>query len=476
MNTPNTTPVSSRRRTAIAIAAILALGGLAAFWIVNSTQPAASQQEHGGHGHSHDGEQAHAKPAAKDQPAHDHAADAGHDHDHAEHKSEAADEHGKDHDHANDHAHAHKDKDKEHAHDKGDEHAHAKPADAHEEGVLSMDAERAKTAGITLAQAGPAAVGSSLRLPGEIRFNEDKTAHVVPRVAGVVESVPANLGQNVKKGQLLAVLSSPAISEQRSDLLAAQRRLALARTTYTREKQLWQEKISAEQDYLQAQQALREAEIASTNAQQKLAAIGAGISSGNALNRFELRAPFDGVVVEKHLSIGEAVQDTTAVFTISDLRSVWAEMKVAASDLPHVRVGEKALVQATAFDSQASGTVAYVGALIGQETRTAPARITLDNPDGLWRPGLFVNVDVLSASSTAAITVLSSAIQKMEGEQSVVFVPVAGGFKAQSVKLGKANAQVTEVLQGLSAGQSYVAKGSFVLKSEIGKATAEHVH
>ena len=170
------------------------------------------------------------------------------------------------------------------------------------------------------------------------------------------------------------------------------------------------------------------------------------------------------------------MQDTTAVFTISDLRSVWAEMKVAASDLPHVRVGEKALVQATAFDSQASGTVAYVGALIGQETRTAPARITLDNPDGLWRPGLFVNVDVLSASSTAAITVLSSAIQKMEGEQSVVFVPVAGGFKAQTVKLGKANAQVTEVLQGLSAGQSYVAKGSFVLKSEIGKATAEHVH
>ena len=458
MNTPNTTLASSRRRTAIAIAAILALGGLAAFWIVNSTQPAASQQEHGGHSHSHDGEQAHAKPAAKDQPAHDHAADAGHDHDHAEHKSEAADEHGKDHDHANDHAHAHEDK--EHVHDKGDEHAHAKPADAHEEGVLSMDAERAKTAGITLAQAGPAAVGSSLRLPGEIRFNEDKTAHVVPRVAGVVESVPANLGQNVKKGQLLAVLSSPAISEQRSDLLAAQRRLALARTTYTREKQLWQEKISAEQDYLQAQQALREAEIASTNAQQKLAAIGAGISSGSALNRFELRAPFDGVVVEKHLSIGEAVQDTTAVFTISDLRSVWAEMKVAASDLPHVRVGEKALVQATAFDSQTSGTVAYVGALIGQETRT----------------GLFVNVDVLSASSTAAITVLSSAIQKMEGEQSVVFVPVAGGFKAQSVKLGKANAQVTEVLQGLSAGQSYVAKGSFVLKSEIGKATAEHVH
>ena len=100
-------------------------------------------------------------------------------------------------------------------------------------------------------------------------------------------------------------------------------------------------KISAEQDYLQAQQLLREAEIAAANAQQKLAAIGAGAGSSGGLNRFELRAPFDGVVVEKHLSVGEAVQDSTAVFTVSDLRSVWAEMKVAASDLPFVRVGEK---------------------------------------------------------------------------------------------------------------------------------------
>ena len=298
----------------------------------------------------------------------------------------------------------------------------------------------------------------------------------MPRVAGVAESVAANLGQVVKKGQLLAILTSPAVSEQRSELMAAQKRLGLARTTYQREKQLWQEKISAEQDYLQAQQALREAEIAAANAQQKLAAIGAGVASGGALNRFELRAPFDGVVVEKHLSVGEAVQDSTAVFTISDLRSVWAEMKVAASDLPFVRVGEKATVHATAFESKGTGTVAYVGALIGQETRTAPARITLDNPDGIWRPGLFVNVDLTASSQKAAVTVNSAAIQKIEGEKTVVFVPVQGGFKAQSVKLGKADSQNTEVLQGLSAGQSYVVGGSFVLKSELGKASAEHVH
>ena len=434
------------RRTAIAIAIILALGAAAAAAIVYGTQPAAVSAE--GHGHG----------AAE--KSHAHEEKNGHEHDEKE-----------GHDHGSEPGH-------EQAASSGK--PAAEPESAHaddeDEGLLKLDAERARAAGVALAEAGPALIASMLQLPGEIRFNEDRTAHVVPRVAGVAESVAANLGQVVKKGQLLATLTSPAVSEQRSELMAAQKRLALARTTYQREKQLWQEKISAEQDYLQAQQALREAEIASANAQQKLAAIGAGSGSAGALNRFELRAPFDGVVVEKHLSVGEAVQDSTAVFTISDLRSVWAEMKVAASDLPFVRVGEKATVHATAFESKATGTVAYVGALIGQETRTAPARITLDNPDGIWRPGLFVNVDLTASSQKAAVTVVSAAIQKIDGDKPVVFVPVDGGFKAQTLKLGKTDGQNTEVLQGLSTGQRYVKDGSFVLKSELGKATAEHVH
>ncbi|MDR2298220.1 MAG: efflux RND transporter periplasmic adaptor subunit [Comamonas sp.] len=429
-----------KHRTAIAIAAILVLGAAAAAAIVYGTQPAKPAVEANGHEHAGEVHDQEAKPGHQHEEEKEHAPGDKHEHEEGEHKDEARGE-------------------KE-----------------HEEGVLKLDAERAMTAGVTLAQAGPAAIGSSLQLPGEIRFNEDRTAHVVPRVAGVAESVAANLGQVVKKGQLLAVLSSPAVSEQRSELMASQKRLALARTTYQREKQLWQEKISAEQDYLQAQQLLREAEIAAANAQQKLAAIGAGAGSSGGLNRFELRAPFDGVVVEKHLSVGEAVQDSTAVFTVSDLRSVWAEMKVAASDLPFVRVGEKAVVQATAFESRASGTVAYVGALIGQETRTAPARITLDNPDGIWRPGLFVNVNLTASSQQVPVSIATAAVQKINGEKTVVFVPVDGGFKAQPVKLGKSDAQNTEVLQGLIVGQSYVNGGSFILKSELGKATAEHVH
>lgn len=91
---------------------------------------------------------------------------------------------------------------------------------------------------------------------------------MVPRLAGVVESVSANLGQVVQKGQVLAAIASPTASEQRSELQTAQKRLALAKTTYEREKKLWEQKVSAEQDYLQARQALNEAEVAVANANQ----------------------------------------------------------------------------------------------------------------------------------------------------------------------------------------------------------------
>ncbi|WP_312835283.1 efflux RND transporter periplasmic adaptor subunit [Comamonas sp.] len=341
------------------------------------------------------------------------------------------------------------------------------------EGLVKLSATQAKAAGVVVAQAGPASISKQVLLPGEIRFDEDRTAHVVPRVAGVVASVHAQLGEQVAKGQLLAVIQSPAVSDQRSELQTAQRRLAFAKRNHEREKQLWQERISAEQDYEAAQQALQEAEIAVANAAQKLSAIGAGTGGSS---RYELRAPLAGMVVEKHLTVGESVTDSTASFTVSDLRSVWAEISVAAPQLPDVRMGAPVVVRATAFDSQAEGRIAYVGALIGAQTRTAPARVALANPQGVWRPGLFVEVQVLAGESPVAVAVDAKAIQRPDGKESVVFVPAEGGYQAQVVQLGATDGMTTEVTSGLKAGQRYVKEGSFLLRAELGKASAEHAH
>jgi cobalt-zinc-cadmium efflux system membrane fusion protein len=340
------------------------------------------------------------------------------------------------------------------------------------ESLIALNDAQIKAAGIELKMAGPARIQTTLQLPGEIRFNEDRTAHIVPRLAGVVESVPANLGQLVKKGDVLAVIASTDLSERRSELLTAQKRLSLAQLTYEREKKLWQEKISAEQDYLQAQQVLREAEIAVTNAQQKLSALGTSLRGNGPLNRYEIRAPFDGMVIEKHISLGEAVKEDSSIFTVSDLSTVWAEIIVSAKDLDLIRVGERVKVKATSLESQADGTISFVGALLGQETRTAMARVTLANPKIAWRPGLFVNVDVATGETDAAVAVTNDSIQTINGKPTV-FVHTEGGFKAHPVTLGRADGRMSEVVDGLAAGMPYATGNSYVLKAELGRSTIE---
>lgn len=395
-----------------------------------------------------------------------------------------------DHDHSHDHSH-----EQEHAHDHDQDHqaehdpkhaaasgsasasasaGHASPAQHAGDAIVRLTDEQRERAAISVEPSRPARMQSSHQFPGEIRFNDDRTAHVVPRVAGVAEAVPAALGQQVKKGEVLAVIASTSLSDQRSELLAAQRRLDLARSVYEREKRLWEEKISAEQDFLQASAALEEARIAVGNARQKLAAIGAGPATGG-LNRFELRAPFDGVIVAKHLTLGEAVKEDAVVFTVSDLSTVWADFVVAASDLPLVRVGEKVVIRSTSFEGQAEGKVSYVGALLGEQTRTATARVTLANPGMAWRPGLFVTVTVLGVASEVAVSVAADAVHEIDGRPSV-FVAIPGGFAARPVKVGRTDGQRTEILQGLSAGEPVAAANSFVLKAELGKASAEHSH
>ncbi|MES2208485.1 MAG: efflux RND transporter periplasmic adaptor subunit [Pseudomonadota bacterium] len=353
--------------------------------------------------------------------------------------------------------------------------AEKKKEEHHEEDKVVLNEAQRIASGIEIKQAGSVQLKNILQLPGEIKLNEDRTAHVVPRLSGVVESVSADLGQYVKKGQVLAVLASTALSEYRSGLLSAQQRLGLAQSTYSREKKLWEEKISAEQDYLQAKQALHEAEINVRNAREKLLALGAALPTKGALNRYELRAPFDGLVIEKHLTLGESVKEDTQVFTLSDLSTVWAEIAVPAKDLDRVQVGQSVMVKATSMNVEVPGKIIYVGSLVGDQTRTAMSRITLANPKKVWRPGLYITVGVISGETTVPVAVVNEALQSNEGKTNV-FVQTKEGFVAQPVKTGRSDGTYTEIVEGLQAGMPYAATNSFVLKAELGKGSAEHDH
>lgn len=336
---------------------------------------------------------------------------------------------------------------------------------------VPLDDAQVKAAGITIESVAPARITSVLQFPGEVQLNDDRTVHVVPRVPGVAESVAVATGQMVHKGQLLVVFSSQQISEQRSALQSAERHLEHVKMVFQREKRLWEQRVSAEQDYLEAQHAVEEAEIRRDNAMQKLRALGVNMSA-KALNRFELFAPYDGVIVERNLSIGEAVKEDTPIFTIADLSTVWVEVYIPAKDLPMVRVGDKVKVRATAFDAETTGTIAFVGALVGEQTRMAKARIVVVNSKGLWRPGLFVNVQVKAGDALIPVTVKNDALQSL-GTQQVIFVRDGKRFVPRPVTTGRTDGKYIEITSELAPGTPYAAANSYVIKSELAKQASE---
>lgn len=357
----------------------------------------------------------------------------------------------------------------EHTDQHGDEHAEQ----AHADGVIHFTEQQVGVAGITLATAGALRLDSFIRMPGQIALNEDRTAHVTPRAAGAVNEVNATLGQRVTQGQVLASVASADVAGQRGALATAERRLDYARKVHASEKMLWEEQISARQDLLRAEQELQQAEIAVQSARQQLQALGARDAGGS--NLLKIRAPFDGVIVEKHITMGEVVGADTRVFTLTDLSTVWADVVVPARDLEIVRVGTDAVIRSISSDTTAPGKVSYVSSLVGEQSRSAKARVVLDNPGAAWRPGLAVNIDIVTGSSEVPVAVAREAIQSADGRQ-VVYKRVKEGFVAQPVATGRSDGRFVEITSGLQAGDIYAAAGSFAVKAEQGKGEGSHEH
>ena len=238
---------------------------------------------------------------------------------------------------------------------------------------------------------------------------------------------------------------------------------------------MWQDKISAEQAFLEARQTFQEAEIAEQAASQKLASLGSGLSSSGDLTQYSIRSPIDGIVAEKSISVGEALEAMQNIFVISDLGTVWVETTVYARDLNTIKTGQPATIKATAFDAEAQGTVTYLGSLVGTETRTAKARIVLPNPENLWRPGLAVSVDVVAGQVEVPVAVSAAALQTL-GDWTVVFGRYDAFFEARPVRVGRTDGKFVEILSGLLPGEHYAATNSYLIKADIGKSAASHDH
>ena len=156
-----------------------------------------------------------------------------------------------------------------------------------------------------------------------------------------------------------------------------------------------------------------------------------------------MRAPIDGVITQKTVAAGESVKEEASLFVVADMSTVWAELSVSARDLETIRQGQGATVRAGAADTVASGTISYVSALVGEQTRAAKARVVLPNPKGVWRPGLPVTVDVVAAELTVPVAVLVEAIQTVNEQPAVFgrygdhFRSTPAGARAQRWRVGR---------------------------------------
>ena len=146
-----------------------------------------------------------------------------------------------------------------------------------------------------------------------------------------------------------------------------------------------------------------------------------------------------------------------------------------AKELNTVKTGQKATVKASAFEAQSTATLSYVGALVGEQTRTAKARVVLPNPKGIWRPGLPVSVELVADEIEVPVAVLVDAVQSIN-DQAMVFGRYGNSFEARPLELGRSDGKFTEVIKGLNAGERYAAKNSFLIKADLGKAGASHDH
>ncbi|PZR12925.1 MAG: efflux RND transporter periplasmic adaptor subunit [Azospirillum brasilense] len=365
---------------------------------------------------------------------------------------------------------------------KGDGHGHAEGEEHGEEGRIKMTAEQVEAAGIRVAAVQGGVLVTRAAVPGVLAASQDRQARVTARLGGIVTEVRKTLGDEVARGDVLAVLESREVSDAKGEFLAATRTAALAETTLARETRLWRQKISAEQEFLQARTSAEEARIRVDLGRARLAALGLSDAEVGALarqpaatlRRLELRAPLAGRITARNAVLGASVAADAEVFSVADLSVLWVEMTIPPRDLPLARQGQSVVVMGEG-DARTEGKVIFLSPVLDPETRSARAVAEIPNQTGTWRAGGFVTAHLATAEQPVDVLVPREAVQEVEGKK-VVFVRNEEGFELRQVEIGREDATGYEVVFGLDAGTEIAVGNAFSLRAELSKSEAGHAH
>jgi len=324
---------------------------------------------------------------------------------------------------------------------------------------LALDAKAIKDAGIVLDKAAPRALTDELKAPGEVKADAYSTVLVSPRVESQVLARKAKLGDVVKAGAPLVVLSSVQVAETQGALIVAE--------------QDWQRIASLG---LQAVSARRynEAKVQRDQARAKLRAYGlsdgqiGGLlrkGSAGADGSFELLAPATGRVTTDEFLVGERVESGRTLFTLVKEDSVWVVAQMTPADAERVKPDAQARI--LVHDTAIPGKVVQRSHQTDERTRTVPVRIEVDNRQDLLHPGELVEARIAAGSAVQKLAVPAEAIVLLQNQPTVFLAKGNGQFEPAPVMVGDTRDGWTVITQGLKAGDTYVRKGAFALKARL---------
>lgn len=342
-------------------------------------------------------------------------------------------------------------------------------------GLLRLTPEEISRTSIEVIPVGRGQVRLSREFPATIQPNENELAEVTTLIRGRVVKVHVDVGADVKKGDLLALLHSTDLGLAEGAYLKATARLYEADLAYRRAKDLYEHRAVSLAELQRRDAEMRTARAEMHETQNRLELLGVPRQEIERLDRehtikadVPLRAPFDGRVIMRNITRGEVVETNQRFFTVADLSNVWVIASVPEKDVEYIHKDQTVEMVAAAYPHALfSGTITYVGDVLDPATRTLRVRITAPNPEKRLKPEMFALVRVYAAPNPEMLTVPLSAVQNGPVGKMVFVVRAPTEFEVRTVRLGSEYGDVVAVIDGVRSGESVVTKGSFTLKSEM---------
>jgi len=305
--------------------------------------------------------------------------------------------------------------------------------------------------------------GTVFLTTGRVAYNDDALARVAAPVSGRIESIAARIGDDVKRGQTLAVIQSPQVASAAADLAQDRARRLHDEQSLARAQRLFQSGAGSAREVEEATAALQQAKAAEERDVAALRVLG-GVQNAGEPN-YVLRSPIQGTVTERRAALGGGVQsdDSTSLFVVADLSSLWVVFDVFEQDVALVTRGASVDVTVPAYPGRTfQGTVDHVAATLDPTTRTAKVRVGMANADRALLPEMFARVTVRSPSIPVVAVDPQSVV--LRGAKAFVYVERAPkSFERREVTLGYRSEGRVQLRSGLHEGERIAVRGALLL-------------